>query len=464
MEVLTDEEKCIVKAQTYWNAGDHTQAKKWLLKSININPTAKAQRLLDKLNNEISSSSASASSSSSSTCPPPSSSPSFSSATTQESSSTSRSSSSSSSSIPRSRSAAPSSSSTSTTTQTQTQTQTQKSKTPPIWIKGVKGEYTQEQQEAAIRIKSLNNFYDILGIKKSCTEQEVRTAYRKLALLFHPDKNHAPDASTAFHAVSAAYHCLSDSKRRQYYDMKGEDNEQTQSRQAEEQAQQHQQYYEQYQQEQDLSPDDIFNMFFGIPPSGRMRRRRYYYTEAATTHDNNTNNGAAANGDASGWRGFATQFVHFLPLIALFLLSFLSFSTHEEQMFSLEKNQFYTVKRVFEADLKGYQPIVPSSPSSSTPSPSTTTSTPSPSSSSSSSPSYTYIYFVTRSFDRQYGRDYRAITQVEDAVRHAYYRRHEAACQNERMQQRRRRETPPSPANSECEKMRRIEFDTRASR
>ena len=67
---------------------------------------------------------------------------------------------------------------------------------------------------------SQKDYYKILGVADTATEAEMKTAYRKLALKFHPDKN--PGSKTAeekFKEISEAYYVLSDKKRRDEYDM-----------------------------------------------------------------------------------------------------------------------------------------------------------------------------------------------------------------------------------------------------
>jgi len=66
------------------------------------------------------------------------------------------------------------------------------------------------------------DFYSILGVARTSTPEEVKKAYRKLAMLYHPDKNPGDKkAEDKFKEVSEAYEVLSDKKARQAYDQFG---------------------------------------------------------------------------------------------------------------------------------------------------------------------------------------------------------------------------------------------------
>jgi DnaJ-class molecular chaperone len=64
------------------------------------------------------------------------------------------------------------------------------------------------------------NFYETLGVAETATKEEIKKAYRKLSLQWHPDKNNgSPEAITKFQAISEAYETLSDPSKKQQYDM-----------------------------------------------------------------------------------------------------------------------------------------------------------------------------------------------------------------------------------------------------
>jgi len=121
--------------------------------------------------------------------------------------------------------------------------------------------YTVEQSESArLIISKGKDYYSVFSVKRTATESEIKSSYRKLALKFHPDKNKAPEAEEAFKTVNTAFQTLSDVNKRAHYDAYGEDEPNGgrsagQSRTA------------QYERAEDISPEQIFNMFFSAAPA-----------------------------------------------------------------------------------------------------------------------------------------------------------------------------------------------------
>lgn len=66
-----------------------------------------------------------------------------------------------------------------------------------------------------------NNYYEILGVKNNATPEEIKKAYRKLSLKYHPDRNRDdPSFVSSFQKISEAYETLSDENKKNEYDMK----------------------------------------------------------------------------------------------------------------------------------------------------------------------------------------------------------------------------------------------------
>ena len=65
------------------------------------------------------------------------------------------------------------------------------------------------------------DYYEVLGVSSSASDEEIRKAFRKLALEYHPDRNKSQDAQAKFKEVNAAYQVLSDPEKRAQYDRYG---------------------------------------------------------------------------------------------------------------------------------------------------------------------------------------------------------------------------------------------------
>ncbi|CAK8688466.1 unnamed protein product [Clavelina lepadiformis] len=66
------------------------------------------------------------------------------------------------------------------------------------------------------------DYYKVLGISNDASESEIKKAYRKMALKYHPDKNKSPGAEEKFKEIAEAYEVLIDPNKRKIYDLRGE--------------------------------------------------------------------------------------------------------------------------------------------------------------------------------------------------------------------------------------------------
>jgi molecular chaperone DnaJ len=65
------------------------------------------------------------------------------------------------------------------------------------------------------------DYYEVLGVSRGASKDEIKDVYRKLALQYHPDRNKSPDAEEKFKEISEAYAVLSDDEKRSTYDRLG---------------------------------------------------------------------------------------------------------------------------------------------------------------------------------------------------------------------------------------------------
>ncbi|XP_013398419.1 dnaJ homolog subfamily B member 12 [Lingula anatina] len=195
---------------------------------------------------------------------------------------------------------------------------------------GYKRDYTAEQLEAVKRVKKCKDYYEILGVSREANEGELKKAYRKLALQFHPDKNHAPGAGEAFKAIGNAYSVLSNPEKKRQYDLFGNEEEHD----IRHHRRRH--YYDAYSRgfEADISPEDLFNMFFGGGfPSGDVHVRRQHF-------HGHSQRASRQSGDAN-----ITLLLQLAPILLLVFLSMLSSFFVGDPIYTLHRTSKYTEER-----------------------------------------------------------------------------------------------------------------------
>ncbi|KAK9049313.1 hypothetical protein SSX86_008355 [Deinandra increscens subsp. villosa] len=186
------------------------------------------------------------------------------------------------------------------------------------------GSYTQEQIKIVSEIRRKKDYYDILGLEKTCSVEDVRKAYRKLSLKVHPDKNKAPGSEEAFKKVSKAFQCLSVEESRKQYDVVGSD-EPVYQRQTRHRA--HQGFGNGFYYEGDVDAEEIFRNFF----FGGMNPR-------ATTRFN-FGSGMGTRPAQNGSDGFSMRsLLQLLPVLVILLVSFLP---SNEPVYSLSRTYSY---------------------------------------------------------------------------------------------------------------------------
>ncbi|XP_028331883.1 dnaJ homolog subfamily B member 12b [Gouania willdenowi] len=189
--------------------------------------------------------------------------------------------------------------------------------------------YTEDQLEAVERIERCKDFYEILGVQKDASEEELKRSYRKLALKFHPDKNQAPGATEAFKAIGNAYAVLSNVNKRRQYDECGEERRH---------PSRHRQNDGNF--EPDISPEDLFNMFFG---GGYPASNAHVYTNGQRYQRRERRERQQRDG------GLAL-FVQVMPILILVIVSALSqiMVNHPSYSLSFRPSAGYSHKRLTE--------------------------------------------------------------------------------------------------------------------
>ncbi|XP_052393449.1 dnaJ homolog subfamily C member 18-like [Carassius gibelio] len=190
-----------------------------------------------------------------------------------------------------------------------------------------KKSYTEEQRQGVLRIKRCRDFYEILGVPKDASDDDLKKSYRKLALRFHPDKNCAPGATEAFKAIGNAYAVLSNPEKRQQYDQCGEQGPAETSSHTSAQPTHAYGHHRTFGRdfEADISPEELFNIFFGGRfPTGNIHvytNRGASYSHYYQPRRRRANERREEEVEESHSQNNFTALLQLLPVLVLILIS-----------------------------------------------------------------------------------------------------------------------------------------------
>lgn len=205
--------------------------------------------------------------------------------------------------------------------------------------------FTPEQETGSKKLlaASKRSHYEVLGVTKTATEVEIKKAYKKLALKFHPDKNAAPSAEGAFKALSAAYDTLSDSAKREAYDTYGHDST---APEGSSMGGPFRGPGGMNMNMHEVSPEEIFNMFFMGSTGGHPAFRAHFGRAGGRQFPAHGPDRPAANPNHPLFQ----QLLQLLPVLLLLLMSFSSFgSFHQTPIYSLSPYGQFTWRRTTSA-------------------------------------------------------------------------------------------------------------------
>mmetsp|Transcript_26819 Transcript_26819/g.58485 ORF Transcript_26819/g.58485 Transcript_26819/m.58485 type:complete len:448 (-) Transcript_26819:459-1802(-) len=198
---------------------------------------------------------------------------------------------------------------------------------------------TPEQRKLVKDILAAKDLYEVLGVARNASDDDIKKAYRKLALKLHPDKCKAAHAEEAFKAVSKAFSCLSDTQKRAYYDRTGYESSQAAAAAS---AQQRSAAGPNVYYADDFDPEEIFNMFFGgLNPNARMFRAQF---GGANMRRNAQQRQRQQQESYESPRQALLGLLQFLPVVLLLLFTFFSSTSAPAYSFSRDRGYIDAMK------------------------------------------------------------------------------------------------------------------------
>lgn len=254
---------------------------------------------------------------------------------------------------------------------------------------GTSRKFTPEQEAGSKKIMQLSkkSHYEVLGVGRNAGGNEIKKAYRKLQVKYHPDKNSAPTAEAACKAINTAYDVLTDPEKKSVYDQVGHENA--------EQAMNNGGGGGgfpggfggggfggfpggggmRFSSTGDISPEDLFNLFFNGQSGGfrtqhgggggqRGSRSQYFRHNnrgSRASNENSRPSSSRGSGNAEeegGGKSTLFNLFQLLPILMFFLMSLSSWGGETHRLpYSISKTQYHPVR--IDTNLGGTMPGIP---------------------------------------------------------------------------------------------------------
>jgi len=198
-----------------------------------------------------------------------------------------------------------------------------------------------------IRACKPHAFYEILGLDSSCSDHEIKRAFRKLAIMTHPDKTDVEGAAEAFKMVSKAWQILGDPAQRAKYDAAPHADPTSRFPGASEGMPFG---------AQEVSPEEVFNMFFGgggpfTSAGGFGGAPVFTATFGPNGFQRTHTRPTAARGNAEQHTHPVSPLLQVLPIILLFAISFLGSLPNIASLFSTpDPGYSFTPSKVYSSE------------------------------------------------------------------------------------------------------------------
>lgn len=183
-----------------------------------------------------------------------------------------------------------------------------------------------------LQVKKSKDLYAILNLEKACSDADIKKAYRRLALQFHPDKCAAPGTDDAFKAIGGAFAVLGDQDKRASYDRFGIDSSESAN------APQHTAFrgFDGQEFRGQVSPEELFRMFMGDDFPGFT-----FQTQMGNNRQPFRRPQFRPQQQQRGGNQTLAQIFQILPLLLLFLFSLLSVFSGSQDYYSLTQTAHY---------------------------------------------------------------------------------------------------------------------------